>query len=49
MAADSDENLRIASVELQPSASGCTVDAGSRKTAPVVRFTDHAIEYAPDE
>ena len=38
MAADSDESLRIASVELQPPASGYAVDAGSRKaTDPVVR------------
>lgn len=37
MAADSDEGLRIASVELQPPASGYTVDAGSRKAVPGVR------------
>ena len=39
MAADTDESLRIASVELQPPASGYTVDAGSRKADPVVRTT----------
>jgi hypothetical protein len=38
MAADSDESLRIASVELQPPESGYTVDAGSRKTDSVVRL-----------
>jgi hypothetical protein len=37
MAADSDESLRIASVELRPPASGFAVEAGSRKTNPVVR------------
>lgn len=36
MAADSDESLRIASVELQPPTSGYVVDASSRKAGPVV-------------
>jgi len=43
MAADSDESLRIASVELQPPASGYTVDAGRRKADPVVRLYPRVI------
>ena len=48
MAADSDEHLRIASVELQPPASGYTVDASSRTTRPVVRQTCRSLDLLTD-
>lgn len=45
MAADSDESLRIASVELQPPASGYSVDAGRRiATNPVVRSLKGSVD-----
>jgi len=46
MAADSDESLRIASVELQAPASGYAVDAGSRKADPVVRTIQTRLTYS---
>lgn len=47
MAADSDESLRIASVELQPPASGYSVDAGRRKaTDPVVRPPQVSVDWS---
>jgi len=47
MAADSDESLRIASVELQPPASSYAVDAGSRKaTDPVVRAPQVSVDWS---